>query len=1016
MSAAALRAPLVDFSISVWAFLASDFSHPPPPTASLGHRRSTSPKPVQQLIRNCAPSKHDPLPHSASVAPARLVGPGVYVITYLDPGHRLSLDCRALHFPPFHLYSSSVGLVQTQAVTISTPIRIQSILSPPDPPDSDDAQTNSSYHSSAKRRYDDSSVPPDAPLVPPTPPAPPDRRLSSATDLSQGSGVGGVARGYGDHEMKPMLAGLTFESKKGAKMRPPMRSSIACLRCRKSKIKCENNGGTSPCDSCLKTGKDCVFKLPEPNQAPPKRNDPPSAIKQERDGGSDRKKLKKIDELSKLDNEKGTLFADEVLSAPFLTEDIWDQVLDLYKLHFAPELPFLHLPTMKEKLGRRFRSQLSDPNPDFNLVLLGILTLTARYHTDLVKYLAHICNSQGGNARSRPVQTQVDPAAASEYYAETLTRALGSMRNAMGSASVERVQALLMLGLYEWGQTRPNSGGLGAWMFVGIAVRMAHFLKLGLIDRDFRKIHRQLDRPSGNVTESQLILEREINRRTMWSCFVLDRMLACGKERLAIVDSEKLIIQLPCSEDKFDLEMDASTGFLKSMPSDPRVTDDSVLSRFVQLVSLWGDISRYSVDGGRVTDQDPPWDSSTAFYKLRERLFRFEENLPGTFTFSRSNYFKHENHQASSVYVLLHMLRNVYIPFVPIRCREPEGPLDSPVFPKEQTPDGFWLDSAEQVFRAAREIIDLIEICQKKDKLPQSTIVLFAIWTAAFVVLYAIHFEQMDVHRHVLSHVWNEPPEGEKEVDVFRHGPLGLTYTTLSKMSICLNMATTYITVLQKMDTYFVKIRRDYDRHVDQNRSLSEKISLSVRWGGKGGGLEEYKKMPLLKELGHLAPLDLSAMEDRSRASTIDRASPVDSRLPPINRGQTPRSTASTFTAINHASSTPYHEANGSSAGHPQDSQPESWNHQSNTLRPIQSYASSAVAMLGPESAGPPSSHHDDVSEYELESEEKKRFNVTNDLGILTQNNDPWIDGQLPFFDLSADAYGLPHHFSDTYT
>lgn len=442
-----------------------------------------------------------------------------------------------------------------------------------------------------------------------------------------------------------------------------MRSSIACLRCRKSKIKCENNGGTSPCDSCLKTGKDCVFKLPEPNQAPPKRNDPPSAMKQERDGGSDRKKLKKIDELSKLDNEKGTLFADEVLSVPFLTEDIWDQVLDLYKLHFAPELPFLHLPTMKEKLGRRFRSQQPDSNPDFNLVLLGILTLTARYHQDLVKYLAHICNSQGGNARSRPVQTQVDPAAASEYYAETLTRALGSMRNAVGSASVERVQALLMLGLYEWGQTRPNTGGLGAWMFVGIAVRMAHFLRLGSIDREYKKIGQHAERPTATISESQIILEREVCRRTMWSCFILDRMLACGKERVAIIDASKLLIQLPCSEDKFDLEMDASTGFLEPAitDDDPRVTDDSVLSRFVQLVGLWGEISRYSVDGGRLTEQRPPWDKESTFRKLRERLLKFEANLPGTFTFSRPNYFKHENHQASSVYVLLHMLRNVCI-------------------------------------------------------------------------------------------------------------------------------------------------------------------------------------------------------------------------------------------------------------------------------------------------------------------------------------------------------------------
>lgn len=830
-----------------------------------------------------------------------------------------------------------------------------------------------------------------------------------------------MARGYGDHEMKPILAGLAFESKKGPKMRPPMRSSIACLRCRKSKIKCENNGGTSPCDSCLKTGKDCVFKLPEPNQAPPKRNDPPSTMKQERDGGSDRKKLKKIDELSKLDNEKGTLFADEVLSVPFLTEDIWDQVLDLYKLHFAPELPFLHLPTMKEKLGRRFRSQQPDPNPDFNLVLLGILTLTARYHPDLVKYLAHICNSQGGNARSRPVQTQVDPAAASEYYAETLTRALGSMRNAMGSASVERVQALLMLGLYEWGQTRPNTGGLGAWMFVGIAVRMAHFLKLGSIDREFKKIGQHVERHSGSVNESQLILEREICRRTMWSCFILDRMLACGKERVAIIDSEKLLIQLPCSEDKFDLEMDASTGFINPSRTDPRVTDDSVLSRFVQLVGLWGDISRYSVDGGRLTEQRPPWDTETRFCQLRERLFVFEENLPGTFTFSRSNYFKHENHQASSVYVLLHMLRNVciimlhreYIPFVPIRCKGPEGPLDNPVFPKEQTPDGFWLDSAEQVFKAAREIIDLIEICQKKDKLPQSTIVMFAIWTAAFVVLYAIHFENMDVQKHVLSHKWNEPHDGERDVDIFRYGPLGLTYTTLTKMSVCLSMASTYITVLQKMDTYFLRIKRDYETHVDHNRALSEKTSLGVRHGGKGGGLEEYKRMALLKDFGHLEPSDMSSMEDRSRASTLDRASPVDSRLPSFNRVPTPRSAPSTFTAINHASG-PYGDTNGSRNG--PGTQQDTWRGESNTLRPIQSYASSAVAMLGPDNATGPPSTRDDSSEYELQSEERKRFNVTNDLGILTQNNGPWIDGQLPFFDLSADAYGIAAHFGDAYS
>ncbi|KAI0132336.1 fungal-specific transcription factor domain-containing protein [Xylariales sp. AK1849] len=825
-------------------------------------------------------------------------------------------------------------------------------------------------------------------------------------------------------------------------MRPPMRSSIACLRCRKSKIKCENNGGTSPCDSCLKTGKDCVFKLPEANPTPPKRNEPPSAIKQERDGGSDRKKLKKIDDIARMDNEKATLFADEVLSAPFLTEDIWDQVLDLYKLHFAPELPFLHLPNMKEKLGRKFRNSQPDASPDFNLVLLGVLTLTARYHTDLVKYLAHICNAQGGNARSRPVQTQIDPAAASEYYAETLTRALGSMRTAMGSASVERVQALLMLGLYEWGQTRPNTGGLGAWMFVGTAIRMAQFLKLGFLDKGLKGTRGQpIDhRSRASLSQSQVTLEQEIKRRTMFSCFILDRMLACGKERLSIMYTPDLVIQLPCSEDKFDLGMEACTGFLDQDEfKDPQPTDDSVLSRFIRLIKLWGEISKYSVAGGRLTEQLPPWNDRSKFFDLNSRLIEFEEELPETFKFSRSNYFRHENHQASSVYVLLHMLRNVslimlhreYIPFVPIRCKEPEGPLDRPTFPKEEAYRAYWLDSAEQVFKAAREIVDLIEICQKKDKLPQSTIVLFAIWTAAFVGLYAIHFPQMDVKKHILTHNWNEPRE-ETDMDIFKSGPTGLAFTTLSKMSVCLSMASTYVTVLQKMDSYFIRIKRDYERHAEKNKALSEKINLSLRNGGKGGGLEEYQPLTIpLKEFGSFHPSDKAYWDnmERSRASTLERSSPVGAdALGPsaADRGQTPRSTPSvSFTAINHAPTSAGHQDPNGLAGPrlepmtgiSQEAHADGWHRQPITLPQIQSpaqaqaFATSAVAMLDPAATAAQAVGYSTSPDY-LQDEERRRFSNTNDLGILTQNDDPWIDGQpFPFFDLPHDNFAVPQQY-----
>ncbi|KAJ1333336.1 DNA binding [Microdochium nivale] len=742
---------------------------------------------------------------------------------------------------------------------------------------------------------------------------------------------------YAHDDRRPVMVGA-FDSKKSTKMRPPMRSSIACLRCRKSKIKCENDGGSSPCDGCVKTQKQCIFQPPEGNPPPPKRVEPPAAAKQDRDGGSDRKRLKRIDEIAKSDGQKGITYAEEVLSAPFLTEDVWDQVLDLYKLHFAPELPFLHLPTMKERLGCKFRSPGSvDESPEFNLVLLGVLALTARFHADLVKYLAHISNNQPGNVRSRPMQTQVDPSTASEYYAEILSMALGPIPK---TASVERVQAMLMLGLYEWGQTRPKPGGLGAWMSIGGAIRLAQFLNLGLVD--------DATNPSGTANgrsppaESHVVLEREIKRRTMFGCFVLDRMLSCGKGRVTMIQRENLLIQLPCSEDKFDLAIEVNTGMLpqSGVDEDERrdVTDDSVLSRFIRLVDLWGDISKYTSAGGRFTEKYPPWDSRTTFHQLSRRLQLFDASLPGAFKFSESNYRKHENHQASSAYVLLHVLRCIslimlhreYIPFVPIRCKGPEGPRDEPTFPQKEYdwPSGFWSESAECVFRAAKDIVELIEICERKNRLPQSTLVLFGIWTAAFIGLYAHHFPQMDEKQHMKGEQVARKAQPSTP-QVYQQGPTAIAYNTLDKMSTWLKMASTYISILLQMDKYFVDIKQEFYKHEDRNRTdLAETARIAtrrVRDGGSGGGLEEYEQMrPQFKEFGALNPAD----SDGSRCSTVDRATSLGAESQgPIC---TPKSTPSSFTAINHGHglilpgpSDPTQQANGVYS----DACRESWRH-----------------------------------------------------------------------------------------
>jgi Fungal Zn(2)-Cys(6) binuclear cluster domain len=52
---------------------------------------------------------------------------------------------------------------------------------------------------------------------------------------------------------------------------PRMRSSIACLRCRRSKVKCLNEGPGTPCRACQTNGRECTY--PEPLQEKSHRRD-----------------------------------------------------------------------------------------------------------------------------------------------------------------------------------------------------------------------------------------------------------------------------------------------------------------------------------------------------------------------------------------------------------------------------------------------------------------------------------------------------------------------------------------------------------------------------------------------------------------------------------------------------------------------------------------------------------------------------------------------------------------------
>ena len=148
-------------------------------------------------------------------------------------------------------------------------------------------------------------------------------------------------------------------------------------------------------------------------------------------------------------------------------------------------------------------------------------------------------------------------------------------------------------------------------MLAGMAVRMAYALQL----------HRELDYdPLGQKTDKQAELsftDREIRRRAMWACFMMDRFTASGTERPMFTDEEAIKIQLPIKESRFHMDVAGPTENLDGSIATSVLTKSSELGSpkdnmgvsayMVRVITLWGQTIKYLNMGGKAKDPYPLW-------------------------------------------------------------------------------------------------------------------------------------------------------------------------------------------------------------------------------------------------------------------------------------------------------------------------------------------------------------------------------------------------------------------------
>lgn len=273
--------------------------------------------------------------------------------------------------------------------------------------------------------------------------------------------------------------------------------------------------------------------------------------------------------------------------------------------------------------------------------------------------------------------------------------------------NITTLTVFILLGLHEFGTCQ----GGRSWMFAGMATRMAYALQL----------HRELDHdPLGRNNDKKSsefsFTDREIRRRTMWACFLMDRFNSSGTERPMFADEEIIKIQLPIRESDFQMEIPGPTEALDGRVPNPVNSDSGQLSDpkknmgvaayMVRIVALWGRVIKYLNMGGKERDSHPIWDSESGFAKLRKETNDFKESLPPDLVNTPENLQNHAAEKLGNQFIFLHIATNQTLLFLN-RFAIPTAP--GARNPKDM-PKSFLNEAAPAAVVAAEQISSLISV------------------------------------------------------------------------------------------------------------------------------------------------------------------------------------------------------------------------------------------------------------------------------------------------------------------
>lgn len=554
--------------------------------------------------------------------------------------------------------------------------------------------------------------------------------LSSSLDEGSGGGADSNEHAGDDDESKerrddkmdppPPWSEMKTKAGKDRKRLP-----LACIACRRKKIRC--SGEKPACKHCLRSRIPCVYKvttrkaaprtdymamldkrlkrmedrviklipkdspaasipravlkpaLPTPPPKPPngKKRTSSQAFGDEEEleqwAKSRQSKAGEQLPIKKIDSDDHRLLTEGAEALP--SKEIQEHLAEVYFDYvYGQSYPLLHKPSFMRKLA-------AGAVPP--VLILAVCAISARFSTH--------------------PQIRTEPAFLRGENWASVARDIALKR--YDSPNITILIVYVLLGLHEFGTCQ----GGRSWMLGGMAQRMAFALQL----------HKDLDHETwtkDNKDHPHLSnTDREIRRRTMWACFLMDRFNSSGTDRPMTISEEWVNVPLPIKEKYFQMELSGPTETITGKVLHPAKEDSGQMTNakenmgtsafHIKLVSLWGRIVRYWNLGGRDQEVYPIWSTQSEFHKIKDSVRRFHAELPESMRYNAENLQDHATLRIANQFLFLHIMYHQLVLFMH-RFALPYSGYGRP--PKDM-PQQFHTEAARTALEAANQVSALVK-------------------------------------------------------------------------------------------------------------------------------------------------------------------------------------------------------------------------------------------------------------------------------------------------------------------